>query len=367
MAIRKRSDRKRPYLVYWRSPQTGRIEGKSFFTLREAREYESEIKHRLEFKPESFGVDRDTGTVPTTFSSLAIIYLRKKQFASKNERDTIYHLKAIMPTLGSLTPEEISRPTLRLLVMRLEDRGLKQNGIHRKMSIVKAILSWAENEELIEVNHAKGFKCPRGEDAKVPPPTPAEIERILAVAPEHLMRAVTLAFYLGVRVGPGELFNLRWENFDFERGKVMIHCAQKNLKVPWREIDLHSSLLPLLTSWRTDGNEHVIHHKGKPVITLKRPWHKALEEAGITRPIRPYDMRHSFATYALEGGADIKAVSEIMGHADTTMIHKHYQHVLNSQKRAAINALPTLKSGHTAGHTESPIQPSFCMTEEKKD
>jgi integrase len=365
MAIRKRNRKLRPYEVYWRDPHDGSQGSKSFATLREAREYDSETKHRLEFQPDSFGVGRETVTAPT-FSSLALAYISKKQFAQINARHTINHLKPVMEVLGALTPEEITRQALRTLVMRLEGIGLKQNGINRKLSIVKAILAWAEGEEIIEVNHARGFQCPRGEDAKVPPPTPSEIERILAVAPEHLQRAVTLAFYLGVRVGPSELFALQWENFDFQRGKVTVHCAKKNLKMPWREIDLHESLLPLLASWRVDGNGHVIHFKGQPITSMKKSWHTALVAAGITRPIRPYDIRHAFATYALEGGADIKAVSEIMGHQSTAMIHKHYQHVLNTQKRAAIGALPTLKTGHTAGHTTGHVTAPFCMASEEK-
>lgn len=65
-----------------------------------------------------------------------------------------------------------------------------------------------------------------------------------------------------------------------------------------------------------------------------------LIRAGITRRIRPYDLRHAFATEAIAAGADIGTVAKLMGHTDMNMILKHYQHVLSSQKRAAVEALP---------------------------
>lgn len=60
----------------------------------------------------------------------------------------------------------------------------------------------------------------------------------------------------------------------------------------------------------------------------------------VQRRIRPYDLRHAFVTEAIAAGVDIGTVGKLVGHANLTMILKHYQHVLSSQKRAAVEAIP---------------------------
>ena len=77
--------------------------------------------------------------------------------------------------------------------------------------------------------------------------------------------------------------------------------------------------------------------------SIKTAWRNTLRRAGITRRIRPYDLRHTFATEAIAAGADIGTVARLLGHSSPTMILQHYQFVMDKQKRAAVEALPEFK------------------------
>ena len=128
---------------------------------------------------------------------------------------------------------------------------------------------------------------------------------------------------------------------------IHLHAAKKNRKEPIRDIPIRKTLIDELRSWRDADKElgvnQVIHFRGKPIRTIHEGWKAALRRAGISRKIRPYDLRHAFATEAIAAGADIGTVAKLMGHASLTMVLKHYQHVLNSQKIAAIEAIPEPK------------------------
>ncbi|TAM33010.1 MAG: integron integrase [Nevskiaceae bacterium] len=78
------------------------------------------------------------------------------------------------------------------------------------------------------------------------------------------------------------------------------------------------------------------HHLDESVI--QKLIRRAAQKAGITRPVSPHVLRHSFATHLLESGYDIRTVQELLGHSDvsTTMI---YTHVLNRSGRGVISPL----------------------------
>lgn len=152
----------------------------------------------------------------------------------------------------------------------------------------------------------------------------------------------------GVRVGRSELFKIQWSDVDFAEGTLTVRSAHKNKDIQYRIIELNPSLISILRGWhqadKEKGFDYIVNWGGKQINSMHRTWHSTLEKAGITRRIRPYDMRHYFVTEAIKAGADLKAVAEIVGHSSLTMILKHYQHTVVEQKRFAVNSIPMPKA-----------------------
>jgi len=155
-----------------------------------------------------------------------------------------------------------------------------------------------------------------------------------------------LSVSLGVRVGPTELLALKWADADLERGIVRVWSANKNPKRPFRDIPIRADILHALKIWKEEDKrlqpETIVHYKGNPIQSLKRAWATCKEKANIARRLRPYDLRHAFATYAIDAGADLKDIADIMGHADATMVLRHYQHGKEESRRAAVESIPDL-------------------------
>lgn len=366
MAIEHRKDRRLPFRAYWTNPATEKKESKSFLTEAEAKKYDDLMRYRIKHEPESFKhISDQVTTQALTVESCLYLYLKDRDLTPANMHETLLHARPVIAEIGTVRVDRLCHDDMHRVVSALKAAGNKQNTINRRVSIIKSALNWAEDNGTIKANPVARFRCPRGEDTRIAPPTMNEVEAILYVAHERVRRMIVLGLALGVRVGESEMFGLKWADFDLRRGTVRVWAADKNKKRPWRDLHLQASIIPILKQWREDGCEHVFHNRGKPVKTLKRAWHNALDRAGISRRIRPYDLRHAFATNTLDAGADPKAVATVMGHADMSMIHKHYQHLLERHRKAVMDAAPLPVLGMSPGDVLGAIRGCFAPSTAK--
>lgn len=142
---------------------------------------------------------------------------------------------------------------------------------------------------------------------------------------------IELLFSCGLRVS--ELVNLKFNDI-FERDKILriIGKGDKERLVPISDSALHEIKLWLydrnLMKIKPGEQEYVfLNRRGAHLtrtmilIMIKR----TAEEAGITKTVSPHTLRHSFATELLKGGADLRAIQEMLGHENikTTQIYTH--------------------------------------------
>ena len=347
MAIRERNGR---FQVYWNNPFTGKRESKTVGDKREAEKLDAQIKYKLEFEREEFrpaAGGSQTAAAPAaqgeTLEEIHYLYLREKQFPQKSLYWQIDSMRQAYAAFENLPVGEITPERLETFKQELLATGNKPVTVRGKLSVLRTVLNWAHRKGMIE-SMPRFPELPPAHYAHFVPPSRGELLRMLNAAPEHIQRVIVLGAQMGGRVGPCELFRLRWQDVDFERQIIRMPSANKNKAEPWREIPIRESLRPVLERWRAadahQGIESVIHYNGAPVRSIKRAWAATLRRAGITRRIRPYDLRHFFATEMIAAGVDLGTVANLMGHTGTTMLIQHYQHVLTKQKKQAIEALP---------------------------
>lgn len=157
-------------------------------------------------------------------------------------------------------------------------------------------------------------------------------EAINKLAP-YLRPIVTCALQTGMR--RGEIFNLQWENIDYDFGfiEVLESKSGKSRKIP-----LSDKMLKVLEEQKNDYKYVFINPNTQlPYRDIHKSFYAVLEEAKIDK-FRFHDLRHTVATRMVEKGVPLPVIQEILGHAkiSTTM---QYVHVIQKQKRSAIQVL----------------------------
>lgn len=280
------------------------------------------------------------------FMDVTKAYITHQHMAS-NTRDVLaYKLNAhLIPYFGHRMVIGLRHHDLDLYVKKRRTDGVTDSTIRREITDIQSILNWsaARRPPMIPHNPLRDYKPPRAYDAIIPPPSATEVDMILNKAPDHLRRAIILSYYLGLRPGAVELLSLTWLAVSWDSQSILVTSAHKGGPEK-RAVPIHPDLLPILIQWHEEdrkGSGPIVHFRSKPIRSIKVSWRHALKAAGITRRLRPYDLRHAFATAALENDADIKALSEIMGSKPETLM-RTYQHVSSTLRRATVNKIPAL-------------------------
>lgn len=338
-----------PWVVTWRNIWTKRKSAKGFPTEKEARDFER-VQMEIAAQEKAL-LKKRRKTRDKTRSKISVRELLESYFTLAHTNPTTikqsrYHAVHVVALFGERKAAQLTVQDILNFSEAQKLREVAQTTINRRVSILRAALNWGVRNGLLSENPLRELRMPKARARRIAPPTSQEINAILTAAAPHVQRVIILGMYTGARIGPSELFCLKWADVDLDNAMIRMPSAHKNQREDGRDVPVRNALLPFLRVWFQQdakrGVEHVIHWDGRPLRSIAKAWKTALKRAGISRRIRPYDLRHAYATYSLAGGADIKTVAELMGHTDASMILKTYQHVLDSQKRAAVEAMPDI-------------------------
>ena len=217
---------------------------------------------------------------------------------------------------------------------QLSRLGRKPATLARKISALKNFFEYLKDQGHIPESPAKAYSAPKIVRYHPDYLTPEEIEKIIAVAgsdPRHGPRNRTILELLygsGLRVS--ELVNLKLPNIEFEAGFVRVTGkGSKQRLVPlggYSKKALEEYLESSQKERSLSGRTLVFPSRSGKPFSRAGIWkiiRNLVLKAGIAKKVTPHTFRHSFATHMIEGGADLRTLQEMLGHADisTTEIY----------------------------------------------
>ncbi len=247
-----------------------------------------------------------------------------------------------MKHVGSL--DEVDKQVLRDYMSWLMAQGVVKRSIARKLSAIRSFYRYLVREELVPANPLEKASSPKL-DRRLPSFLTVEETVRLLEAPDRSTpqglrdRALLeLLYAAGLRVSELEGLNLEQLNLETSEVRVWGKGAKE------RVVLIGEPAANALTDYLARGRPTLLgkqkanavflnKYGGRlPARQIQKILDKYTRKAGIGKKVHPHILRHTFATHLLDGGADLRVVQELLGHAQlaTTQV---YTHVSQSQAR----------------------------------
>ena len=242
---------------------------------------------------------------------------------------------------GGTDPGAVDYQALRAYLADLADRGLAARSVARRRSALRTYFGFLVEEGHLSRDPTEKLESPRVDKTLPGVLTYAEVELILDTVgalpadahPNARRDAAMLETLYGAGLRISELIGLRMRDLSLEEGLIAVSGKgdrQRMVPLGGRAVRVLQRYLrerrPELDRRQSEGVVFLNQH-GRPLSRMGA-WKIVgmhVRNAGVERKVTPHTFRHSFATHLLEGGADLVAVQEMLGHADisTTQIYTH--------------------------------------------
>lgn len=346
------------------------------------RQAEKELRRAL--------ADRDAGTLAVSARMSFDAYLKKWLEASvggPQGATTLYFYGEVMrryavPYFGKMRLEQIRALDVQAWIGKLTAQGLAGGTIRQATTILGVAFQQAVRWGMLAVNPVRNTVRPSGKrQVKIRVFDEVEARRFLEAAQgHHLGLLFEVALVTGMR--PEEYLGLTWPDIDWREGRIRVEKVlvrdraragegtgsrgwfhkEPKTKSSKRTIDVPPALIERLRRHQVGqkadqeaaGDRYEKNHLvfadrfGRPSPSpeyLGKKFREILSRAGISGPMRAYDLRHTCATLLLRAGENVKVVSERLGHASVAITLDTYAQVLPSMQEQASKKLDGLLYG----------------------
>ena len=240
---------------------------------------------------------------------------------------------------GTIPPwAAFDRQSMLRYLLELKERRYAATTVARKVAAIKSFFGFLVAEGILRDNPTRDVPSPKV-GKSLPRPISIAQARLLLEQPSKLStpeakrdRAMLeLLYATGMRAS--ELVSLDLADIDIEGGYV--RCFGKGHKE--RLIPIYRQAALVLKEYLTEARPHLVRNSEEKALFLNRRGERLTrqglwqilkgyaKEAGLEARVTPHTLRHSFATHMLSGGADLRSVQELLGHANisTTQVYTH--------------------------------------------
>lgn len=245
----------------------------------------------------------------------------------------------------------VDRNLLISYILNLKERNYAPATVARKVAAVKSFFDFLVADDILQSDPTENLSSPKVGKSLPKPLSVAEMEALLA-APAKLaspeaardVAMIELLYAGGMRVS--ELVSLNMGDVNLEAG--FVRCLGKGSKE--RIIPIHQKAAWAIKEYMVEARPRLLHGGGEEALFLNRRGERLTRQgfwlilktyakaAGLKKVVTPHTLRHSFATHILSGGADLRAVQELLGHANisSTQIYTHLtsEHVRQAYEKA---------------------------------
>ncbi len=252
------------------------------------------------------------------------------------ERDLKRYAEYIIKTENISEWKEVRKAHVLAFLHHLHDRGGAASSVSRMLSSVRSFHQFLIRERITTADPVLHIERPKLQQQLPKVLSNAEVEALLGSPSSNSpldkrnKAMLELLYATGMRVT--ELCSLRMSDLHLHMG--FVRCTGKGDKE--RIIPLGSHALQAVETYLQESRSQLlkqpqeavfVNHHGRP-LSRQGFWKvlkKIASDANIEKELSPHMLRHSFATHLLENGADLRAVQEMLGHADisTTQIYTH--------------------------------------------
>lgn len=242
--------------------------------------------------------------------------------------------------------ESLTKLHLRGFLFGLSHSGMKPRSIARKLAALKSLCRFCLRKQLLSANPTKALATPKLDKTLPVFLTQNQAERLLPneqIAPDRLRNQLIVEFFYGSGIRLSELHGLDISSVDPRNKTVrVLGKGRKERILPLTDIAISLMERYVHTTRRGTESEGAlfVNNRGERLSKrqIQRVVGKELAQVSQQKKRSPHVLRHTFATHLMDGGADIRAVKELLGHSSlaTTQVYTHIsrEHLLKAYRLA---------------------------------